>query len=342
MKKLLFAISIALMFSCNEQNNKTVPEKQSIENLRTTDFVATLENSILEEKNYIYSPTLAIAWNEIQNKLGSIQIAENKDNKDLVLLNTTNSNLNSLVKDEYTSNVSISGDEIIAKTGFILQINFKPFLEKFQYPLLFKNVEVDGFGMIEWDVEKADQLEIVYFKDNNNFIFKLNPKNSNNELIFIRGLGSVQSKSFKDVTELYNVKIALGKEEIKDKKQQWKYQLFYDETFEIPELAFNLEKSFRNMEGQTFSSHNVNYSIGTMRQRNALILNNEGAKIESEAEVLVAALEDNEEPKHIKKRLILNNTFFLIIKHKDKKNPFFCAKIDNTELMSKHGKKSEK
>lgn len=336
-----FILLMVVFFSCksqkNEQNNiGELPPKQNIEKLKETDFVATIENTFPDNKNYIYAPTLALAWNEIQDELREVSIVETKDSKDLFLLNTTKTNLHSLNKDEYTTEVSVNGDEIRAKAAFNLQLTFEPLLEKIEFPMKFLNTNVESFGMSEWDIAKANQLEIIYFADNENFIFKLKPKESNNELIFIRGLQSETANSFKDVIRIYNDKTALGKVEKKDKGQAWKYNLEYEETFAIPEISFNIEKSYPTIMGQSFTSSKGAYQITLATQRNALLLNNKGAKIESEAEIgVAAAVGPDEEPIKIKKHFILDSTFYLLIKHNDKENPYFCARISNAELMNK-------
>jgi hypothetical protein len=340
MKNILLISVLILLISCNENKKRNnvigeLPKVQNIDSLNETDFVGTIENTFYEPKNYIYSPTLAFAWNEIQEKLKDIKITENKGIRDLMLLNNTKTNRNSLDKDEYKSEISINGDEIIAKSEFNLQLTFEPYLEKLEYPITFKNNEVEGFGMIKWDELKAKQLEIIYFEDNNNFIFKLTPKESNNELIFIRGLNTEKANSFKEVFEILSNKKELAKSERKNKNTAWKYKLEYDETFSIPELSFNIEKSFKSLIGQNFTSQNIKYVIAIAKQRNAILLNNKGAKIESEPTIAVACTDASDEPIKITKHLTLDNTFFLIIKHCDKENPYFCAKIDNTELMNK-------
>jgi hypothetical protein len=340
MKNIIIISTLIFLFSCTEnKKNKNVigePSRvQNIDGLKETDFIGTIENTFNEQKNYIYSPTLAFAWNEIQDKLEDIQIIEDKGIKDLMLLNSTKTNLNSLDKDEYKSEISIKGNEIFAKSEFNLQFTFEPFLEKLEYPISFKKQDVEGFGMVEWDELKAKQLEIIYFEDNSNFIFKLKPKESNNELIFIRGLNTEKANSFKDVLEILNSKKELAKIEKQNKDLAWKYKLEYDETFSIPELSFNKEKSFETIKGQRLTSQNVEYVITVAKQRNALLLNNKGAKIKSESIIKVDSAAAPIGEIKIKKHLILDNTFFLMIKHTNKVNPYLLAKIDNSELMNK-------
>ena len=308
--------------------------KKSVDSLKETDFIGTIENPFIKNKNNIYSPTLAFCWNEIEKKLPNIKIETSTNNNDFSLLNKTKTYIHSLNKNEYKTEIVIKDDTIIAKSEYNLELTFNPFLEKFDYPITFKNVQVDGFGMSEWDDEKVKLLEIIYFEDNDNFIFKLKPSESTNELIFIKGLNSEKANSFKNIIEMYENRKAKGNKERKSKKNSWKYTLDYAETFSVPELCFDLEKEYQTIQGRTFMSENESYVIAQVKQRIALKLNNKGAKIISEASMMTACT-DADAPVKIVKNLCLNNTFYILIKHINKVNPYFCAKIDNTELMTK-------
>ena len=342
--KTISILIFTLVCSCNG-NKKTgntlvedLPEVIAIERLQKTDFVATLENTFSENMNYIYTPTMLYAWNEIKNELPGVRIMENKDSRDIILLDESKKHINSLSKDEYNTSISINGEELIAKSDFNLQLTFEPLLEKLVYPIYFKEEKVEGFGMHEWDSKMASLIEVIYFLDNENFIFKLKPKEANMELIFIKGLRTNNSRSFNDILDIYSTNLDKGKKENTDHKLNWKYELQYGETFGIPELSFNVSKNYSSIVGQEIYNETNTFVVLEAQQRIALLLNNKGAKIESEALIAVASTdaEDTEEVKQIEKHLVLDNSFFLIIKHIDQVNPFFCAKIENTELMKKH------
>jgi hypothetical protein len=71
-----------------------------------------------------------------------------------------------------------------------------------------------------------------------------------------------------------------------------------------------------------------------------LLLNNKGAKIESEAgfATKAAAFAELPSPEIIEKHLFLNKTFYIIFKHKGKANPYMFIKVDSDELMEKYKK----
>jgi hypothetical protein len=343
MRKILIALLFITIYSCKNENSNSfksigdLPELVTIDSLKSTDFVATMESDISSEKNIIYCPTLLYAWNEIRKLTGELKVREDKDSRSITELNDNNSFENSLSPSEFKTEVQINGENIISKAEFNTELTFKPYLEKMDYPLMFKQKNVNGFGMIGYNLDIAKQLNILYFKNNENFIFKINPEQKDNEIIFIMGSEFASSKTFSEILIKLKEHISIGENEIKNSINLWKYNLKEHETFAIPDLAFNIEKSFNELIGQGVYNDNKIYTIKIAKQRNALLLNNKGAKIESEAEIAVEAADappmDN---KIIEKHMFLNNTFFIVFKHTSKANPYFIVKINTDELMTKY------
>lgn len=343
MRLLIIILSLTTIYSCRNENSKEfksigdLPELVTIDSLKSTDFVATMESDIRSEKNKIYCPTLLYAWNEIRKITGDLKVREDKGSQAISQLNESKTYENALLPNEYRTEVRVNGDEIISKADFNTEMTFKPYLEKMDFPLMFKQKNVNGFGMIEYDLEIANQLEILYFKDNENFIFKIKPEQKDNEIIFIMGSEFTNAKTFAEISTKLKEHISIGENEIKHNINLWKYKLREHETFAIPELAFNIEKSFNELIGQDVYNDKKTYTIKIAKQRNALLLNNKGAKIESEAEIAVdSAAAPPKGEKLILKHMFLNNTFFIIFKHNSKTNPYFAVKINTDELMTKY------
>jgi hypothetical protein len=105
----------------------------------------------------------------------------------------------------------------------------------------------------------------------------------------------------------------------------------------IPIINFNLEHHFKNIENSLFSTLNTAYWVKTFYQKNAFILNENGAKVESEAvvECVEAAAEIIGEEKPQPKHLLFNDDFVIFLKRKDAENPYFGLYITNDELMVK-------
>lgn len=351
MRLLILTFFILTFYSCKNTSEKKskntikeefsaigkLPDVINIDRLKNTDFVPTMETHLGSGKNVIYCPTLLYAWDEIRKITGVLKVRKNKDSIDIIQLNESKSYLNALANNEYRTRIEVVGDVIRANAEFNTELTFKPYLEKLKYPLMFKQNHVNGFGMIKYNIYIANQIEILYFKDNENFIFKLNPEQKDNEIIFVKGAEFNNAKTFAELAEKTKENILIGNNEKKNKINTWKYILKEHETFAIPELAFNIEKYFNELINQTVYNDKNSYTIKIAKQRNALLLNNKGAKIESEAEIEVeAAAEPSMDDNIIEKHMFLNNTFFILFKHNSKPNPYFCVKIDTDELMSKY------
>lgn len=333
MNKLVYLTLLFLITSCTSNFEKSpFTDEISIDSLKSTDFVGTIENKFPENKNVIYTPTLLFAWNEIKEKLPNIQLQNKSESSDLYILHHSNSFKNSLEKNEYKSEIELNDGDIKAFAEFKLELSFDPKLQQLEYPLSFKNVEVEGFGMTKFDKEIANKIEIIYYKDNENFIFKIKPSQQNHELIFIKGLVNEIYSFNKLLLEFERFK-QLGLNDKNNPALKWKITLNENDSFEIPKLNFNIRKEYKTIVGESLTGNNKYYTIKKTSQKIALLLDENGTKVESEADVELKEIAAFEPIINIK-NLFLDNTFYVIGKHTNTTNPYFIAKIDNTELMN--------
>lgn len=342
MKKIFYLSLIVLCISCKEQikessteEDREFPNAENISTQNKTDFVATLENNFSKNKNIIYSPTMLFCWNEIKGKLTNVKLIEVEGINDFMILDNSNSYLNSLQKNEYKTEFSIEDANIFAKSFFNMQLTFEPNLQKLDSPIYFKNNAVYAVGMNKWDEKLSKIIEIIYYENNENFIFKIIPKEKISEMIFVKGLETEKMNSFQSVISKYEEFKKIGNKERNNDKFKWKYNLKEGDTFEIPNIRFNLFKDYNTIVGKSFTSKELDFTILTAYQRIAFILDEKGAIIESEAVMEAAIKEEVEEIKEVFKYLVLDKTFYLIVKHNDQKNPYFVGKFDNTNLMTK-------
>jgi serine protease inhibitor len=105
-----------------------------------------------------------------------------------------------------------------------------------------------------------------------------------------------------------------------------------DDKVEIPLIEFNLAKTFDEISGSNFTSDQRSFIITELFQRNAFVLNENGAEVESEVEfVVVESAEEIGEPKP--KMMIFDKPFVVFLKRKDAENPYFGIYIANNELL---------
>lgn len=336
---LIASLCCLLVASCDSAQEeskiqpKGTPLSAKLQKRDTTEFVATLESPMPKNANVVYTPTLLFAWNEIKKKLPNVLIVPSSNSADLELLHQSKGFLNALKKGEYQVESRVGERSIYARALFNLHLTFSAALQKIGYHELFKNERVECVGMNEFNEAIASQIDILFYKDDEHFIFRINPEEPNNELIFIKGLAEVNS--MKEVLAKTQDLIEKGKVEMKTELHKWEYSLTKEDDFYIPTMDFNEGRDFKDIMGQTIRAGKAEYRIDSAYQRTAFLLSEKGVTVESEAVIgVVAAKEDS--PIEIKpKRLRLNNTYFIIAKHKNAENPYFVMKVDNKGLMKK-------
>ncbi|MBS1573148.1 MAG: hypothetical protein JST62_12195 [Bacteroidetes bacterium] len=336
---ILFLTALFALTSCNFSNKKSepiwsnLPEVTSLDNLKQTDFVATLENPIPENKNIIYAPAFLYAWDKIKEELKSPIIVGSTNSLDFNLLNKSISHQSSLTDNEYSATAEIVDGEIIAKAFFNKTLPLETKLQVLDDPIKFDTTKVSAFGMYYYNEDVINFTQILYYKDDNNFILKLVPKDKQHEIILVKGLDKYQT--LKDAIKLTNDFVSQGKLEQTDTKLLWKYQIVHEDIFAIPTIKFNIATNYKNIEGQSFlTSDNKKHSVELAYQRTGFIFNENGAVVESEAVAVTDSASAEPIITHPKK-MIFDRPFLIIIKRADKTNPYFVMKVANAELLTR-------
>jgi len=321
---------LILLFSQSCTNNRKFPEVQNLSNYNNTEFIQTLESKFSNEKNAVYSASLLYSWNEIRNILKPpFQIK--KEFKELKLLNSSKSFVAISQNDEYMASGNIIGKDITLTASFKKSLAFKVKMESFDNNLIFNETLVPAFGMLGKDDNIAKTIKILYYKNDDNFIVKLFPKDTEHEIILIK-----INKRFKTmqaiIAEIEKKEKVAEKQKKKD-KFLWKYYFQDNDELLIPKFSFNIETGFKNLNNSLFVANNEEYYIDSTYQRTAFILDEIGTEIESEALMFVKSTEALEEiPKQ--KKLHFNKDFFIMLKRVDTRNPYFAMWVANTELMT--------
>jgi hypothetical protein len=328
-------IIIAFLGSCQNRNEhiwSELPEARNISEFRQTQFVPTLENPIEDSnKNTVYATAFLYAWDELRQKLATPIKLVAENSQQFKILNQSISFKNTLAKDEYDVESETSGNRIIAKAFFNKTLPFPTKLHQIDHGIRFNMVKVDAFGMEGYDEEVARFARILYYKNDENFILKLIPKDNEHEIELVKGITNV--KTLSEAVERANQLINTGRKEKLDSKQSWKYYLNKLDIFSIPTIKFNIENNYHDIEGQTFIANNKNYFIETAYQRTGFILNENGAVVESYA--LTTTDTTAAEPVIKPKKMIFDKPFFVIIKRAKSKNPYFVMHVRNSELLTK-------
>ena len=330
---IILTLVLTTLFSC--KNDRNFSEVKNLNEFKNTQFIPTLEHKILNDKNSVYCATLLFAWDEIRKQINS-PLTISDEYFDLKLLNKSTSFENVLKSNEYLVDGAVDGDLITARAELNKILPFELKLQSFKNKLTFNGQMVSSFGVYGYDsYEQLKIVKIIYYKNDNNFIIKLLPKDKEHEIILFKTDQNINSIS--EMTTEIDKLTEIGKTEKKNEKISWKYYYNEEDIVVIPKFNFNIETNYTILEGNKFKSNKQNFQIDRTWQRTAFILDESGAEIESEAEFAVAAVEEMEEEfeKPKPKKMIFDKPFLILLKRTDSKNPYFGLWAINTELMTK-------
>jgi len=338
MKKLLIPVFVLLLFvsACTPKKEKVwseLPEVTPLASLQHTAFAPTLEDTVDNQKNTIYAPAMLFAWNKMKEILGGKIELQPNNSTSFRLLTESTSHIKSLTDSEYNVSVLKDGDEFIILAFFNKTLPFEPKLQSLDEPVHFKNVPVKAFGIKNYDAMLAANVSILYYADEDHFIVRLSPKDKEHEILLAKGLESFTTLG--DAVAAANKRIINGKKDQAVAANAWKYQLNEQDVLGIPKLKFNIKTNYGTLEGQRLiTSDRQQHIIAEASQRTGLILDENGAVVESEATILVDSASGA--PRQILPRhLLFNQPFVIIIKRTDQSNPYFVMHVANTELLQK-------
>jgi len=325
-------ILILIITQCCK-NDRTFPEGKKLTDFQNTEFIPTLEHKITKDKNSIYCSTLLLAWDEVKNTIKTpLQIDSSL--YDLNLLNSSWSYFGTLRQAEYFSEVEIDGDLIIARAEFRKSLPFELRLNSFDNELIFDNQKVKSFGIFGYNYETSGIIQVLYYKNDSNFILRLSPKDKEHEILLYMTEGSFKTMS--DLIEEIGDKLKVAEIERQNIDLSWKFSLTDNDEVVIPKFDFNIETNYSTLEGKTFKSEETNFRIEEAWQRTAFILDEKGAEIESESEIVVttdSVAVEVQQPRP--KKMRFEKPFFLMLKRVDNENPYFGLWAADSELMSK-------
>lgn len=335
-RNLIILTSILTIFwRCNGVDSEITdagkfPEVKNLIAFKQTEFLPTLEHSISDDKNAVYASSFLFAWNELREEIEGTITVENSS-PDLALVNNSKSFIQSLKPNEYNTSVEVDGEVIRATAKFYKSFPFELKLASFTNRLIFRGKKVGSFGQIGYDYNTSGIIQILYYKDDDNFIIQLSPKDKGHQIILFKSSDTYQSMS--EILAVIDNNNKIGRKEKTSEKTAWRYLLTDEDEVIIPKFKFNIETNYSALEGNKFKAGNQGYLIETAYQRTAFILDESGAEIESEA--IVAAISESmeEETKPHPKKMTFDKPFFLMLKRTDCKNPYFGLWASNTELM---------
>lgn len=333
MGKIEVLIIVILVFcgSCTSIY-RDFPQERKLSEYTKTEFLPTLENNISADKNSVYCVSLLYTWDKIRKELEP-PLEIDSQLYDLSLLNNSKSYINTLSDDEYSSNIDVLKGRLTAKASFKKSLPFQARLTSFKDKLVFDKIKVASFGILGYDESVSNTLKILYYNSDNEFIIQIFLKDSNHEIILAKF-----DKTFETMSAMFSEikdKIDLGRKEQENQELNWKYTLASDDEVVIPKLHFNISTNYQTLEGQFFYSNRKQWEIETAWQRTAFLLDQVGAEVESESNIVVKETASKPKESLKPKKMRFDKPFFLVLKKKNSENPYLGLWIANEELMEK-------
>jgi hypothetical protein len=168
----------------------------------------------------------------------------------------------------------------------------------------------------------ANQVTIVDYKDDDDFMISLKSKSEADEIIL--------AKTSPRRTLLKTIEYVEGKINKSDN-----LPLPNSAILKIPKIDFNIFHRVKELIGRSFLNKGwQDWWIEDAYQWIRFLLNEKGVELKSEAVILALRGVGHGPPPM---RLVFDRPFLIYLKQKDAKYPYFAMWVDNAELMVKSG-----
>lgn len=314
----------------------------------TTNIFGTFLGSTIKG-NYIWGSAMNYAWNELKDSII----------KDPITLETTDSI--ALLMVDKLNNSPFTKDDMDAasyyiKSGFgqktVDQINrevkkkfpdmtlggvqtslqpkdiisFAYFLKKVEYQavfdtmdVLFENQKVKGFFAA--NARQRGNVRVVNYETDDKFIINLKLKDESDELILCKGYSMENPQGALDEVNKLNVG---GSPKIED-----------EEVFEMSKLHVNHMRVYKELINKQLTNKEFSdYYIRQMYEMIKFDLDEKGARVENKAMIALPAAMPPEETKRIR-NFRLDKPYWIFMKRRANKTPYFVLGVNNTDIMEK-------
>ncbi len=333
------------------------PVMVSSDELEQTIITANMETPIMPGKNVIYCSTFQIAWNMMQDSIIKEDILLEGNPEIARMLNKQLSTSADISEDCYVAMVDFLTQEFLDQINLVLKEKFgdqappevvediHPGLPTFfAYAYLYKNlkfehdfevipnpiyfkttddtIKLKAFGVPsrgERDTIR-NQVTVVDYKDNNDFILKLLSKSPDDEII----LAKISPKeTLLETIQWVQERISLGT--LGNVKN--------NEPVQIPKCDFNVKHSFDEFPGKLVENSGwEGWFVSKAVQWTRFRLNEKGIVLKSEARLGMRS--SRSYPVTKKPRLfVFDKPFLICLRQKDGRYPYFAMWVDNGELL---------
>lgn len=359
-KTITFILSFALAFACTKvkeappqaethasDGDSTVEE--SFTNVVSKDIgiVPTMSSS-LDNRSTVHCANIEYLWNELINKsdktlannvvakeLGGSQTWRNAmDTSRLILAFGKPEDVYKSLVAQYQSKYGMNKTDLSPKGNTFWAYTDKMVSYKYAEPfdeqrLKFLGSEVSAFGFESGMTSTYtkdyfnDQFDILYFDYDGQFVVRLNPANSTDEIILVM----IDKKGtflelFRDAEKL----IKKGNKQLK--RDAASYNLNADDELVIPVIKFQALRNYTELERLEFSS---SYGpIDLFEQTVNFNFDRNGVVLESSVEIF-----DSIAMPQKPKMLHFDKPFYLYIKEGNASHPYFNLWVSGTGILER-------
>jgi hypothetical protein len=298
--------------------------------------------------NYVWSGAMNLAWNDLNenilheklklktddrvalemvNKLNNVPFTKSDlDEKSYYIKSGYGQKTIDLINKESRAKfpgksfedlrITLDDTDIISYAYFLKEVEYLTQFE--EKDALFEKKKVKGFYAS--NREQRENIGILKYWDDDRFIISLKLKGEGDELIL--------AKDF----DMGNPKDALN--EIRKCNCDNSSWMSNDDQFEMPKLHLNHRRDYIELTGKFLANKSFEkYFLAQMFENIKFDMDHRGARVESEAGIVVGAGMVSKKPKI--RKFILDKPFWVVMKRKNSQHPYFILGVKNTELMEK-------
>ncbi|MDP4181686.1 MAG: dockerin type I domain-containing protein [Bacillota bacterium] len=326
----------------------TTPAPSSDPNInRNTTMTAFADYSLNAGNNVVFCPTFQMAWDGLKETVGGD--VELEGQPELANILNKGFNMENCISEDSYLAMTGCGDETVDKINSALKIKFgddAPKVDKIgegtyiSYAYLLKQAmfekafedtnglmfnsngettQVNSFGIPSGSRRMSDlskQVEVYDYKNNNDFIVKLLPQNSNEEIILAKV--TPDTTLYKTYTRVMN--------RINNSSASY---VGLSDSLSIPVINIDQEINYDELCKGILNPALSDYTIGKAYQNLKFTLNKNGARLASEATILATPMAMNP------KKLTFDKQFMICLRQKNSQNPYLLVWVDNAEVLSK-------
>jgi hypothetical protein len=348
-RKINFILLLVMVFTLFGQGQI---QAKRVEGYRFRNSLITpyLIRRILPDKNMLFAANFQVAWNKFADEISRQPIALKGNPIMMQMLNRRLTGAQDLSEDCYLAMAGIQEDEIsdratqalsdkfdetpeidlklknprdiLLYTFLVKDINFAEEFERLEKPIMFnQSTPVRAFGIKEFVLDEshiraAEQVEIIYYNNDNDFIIRLRSRAENDE-IFLAKIPPLKTLSATASYVLTQANINRP-QELKEK-----------DTLQIPVIEIDIVDWFMDLEGRCLESRGMeDFCIAKAIQSIKFRLVQNAPPYELLPSV-------GEEKKITKPRkFIFDMPFLLLIRQRGAGYPYFVLWVQNTELLT--------